>query len=477
MRTILQNLAFAARLLVAVVVVCGCAASEISDRARAPSLPSAWPENADASEVRSDWVASIANEALAELIREALSNNLDLARAREAVVQAREAANMSSALRWPSLSARVDGSRRDTGATLASGDAPALSGSGSDGEVDSFSAQLGINWEVDVLSRLRDDERRAALEFLAREVSYEWTELGIAASVASAYFSHAEAWQLLRLYGRRLENLAANLDIVESGYRQGINEALDVYLARSVLEQQRSQVAQQASLVTESALQLQRLLGRIPDGGLPPGSDLEVVDETIPVGLPSELIARRQDLTEAWFSLLSADAAVAVAHKNRFPRITLVANTSDTTREFDELLHSGNLAWSVSSSLAAPVFDAGRLKAVEQAARSRARQAEQTYMDRIAAAFAEVHRVIDQHASLRRRHAAYEAAAAHGRSAADLSFEQYQKGLTNYVTVLESERRAFDSETTLVRLRAELLRNRVALHRALGGAWEMPSTR
>ena len=68
-------------------------------------------------------------------------------------------------------------------------------------------------------------------------------------------------------------------------------------------------------------------------------------------------------------------------------------------------------------------------------------------------------------------------AAAQGRSAADLSFEQYQKGLTNYVTVLESERRAFDSETTLVRLRAELLRNRVALHRALGGAWEMPSTR
>ena len=165
----------------------------------------------------------------------------------------------------------LTGRGRDTGATLASGDAPALSGSGSGGEVDSFSAQLGINWEVDVLLRLRDDERRAALEFLAREVSYEWTELGIAASVASAYFSHAEAWQLLRLYGRRLENLAANLDIVESGYRQGINEALDVYLARSVLEQQRSQVAQQASLVTESALQLQRLLGRIPDGGLPPG--------------------------------------------------------------------------------------------------------------------------------------------------------------------------------------------------------------
>lgn len=450
-------------------VLSGCAGSEITARARTPEVPSAWPEEANSTEVREDWMASIVDEALGAMIHEALANNLDLARASEAVVQAKSAARIASATRWPSLSAGLDGSRRDAGDGIQTQFSPS-----SGGAIDSFAAELAISWELDLLLKLRDDAKRATLAYLASQANFEWMQLGVVASVTNAYVSYIEAWHLLRLFGRRLENLSANLDIVDSGYRQGINEALDVYLARSVLEQQRAQVAQQSSVVTESAIRLQRLLGRVPNGEMTLVGDLGVIDDEIPVGLPSELVARRQDLSEAWFKLLEADAAVAVAHKNRFPRISMVARSSDTTEEFDELLQNGNLAWSVSSSLVAPLFDAGRLKAAEQAARSRARQAEQTYLDSIASAFAEVHSAIDQYASLRQRHAAYEASSAHARSAAELSFEQYQKGLTNYLTVLESERRAFDTDTTLVRLRGERLRNRVALHRALGGPWDMP---
>ena len=467
-----RNHNLALRLCLVALVSSGCAASEISDRARAPDVPGAWPMEADTATVRPDWVSSLQDEALSGFIDEAIAGNFELARMAEGVAQARASLKMVTATRWPSLSAGLDGSRRyqGSGSLTRVGQVPLpIQSSGSS---DTFGVSLGLNWEVDFLLRLGADQRRAGLEFLAGESGYEWARLGLVADVAGAYYAYREASQLLRLFERRLVNLAANLDIVESGYRQGINEALDVYLARSVLEQQRAQMAAQDALVTQSIIRLQRLLGRIPDGDMPLGEDLVVIDDTIPVGLPSELIARRQDLSEAWFSLLAADAGVAVAHKDRFPRISLVANTSDTTRDFDELLASSDLAWSLATSLTAPVFDAGRLKAAEQAARSRARQAEQMYMDRVAAAFAEVHQAIDQHASLRNRYAAFAASSESASAAADLSFEQYQRGLTPYVTVLESERRAFDADATLVRLEAELLRNRVALHRALGGDWQ-----
>ena len=449
----------------------GCAGSEISERARAPEIPSAWPVEADTAAVRGDWVRELKDDALSGFIDEAIAGNFELARLAEGVAQARASVQMAAGTRWPSLSAGLDGSRRDQGSSTitAFGQLPVSVQSG--GAADSFGVSIALNWEVDFLLRLRDDQRRAGLELFARESGYEWARMGLIAEVAGAYYTYREASQLLRLFERRLMNLTANLDIVESGYRQGINEALDVYLARSVLDQQRAQVAQQDALVTQSIIRLQRLLGRVPDGDMPSAGDLEVVDDTIPVGLPSELIARRQDLNEAWFGLLAADAGVAVAHKNRFPRISLVANTSDTTRDFDELLANSDLAWSLATSLTAPLFDAGRLKAAEQAARSRVRQAEQVYMDRVAAAFAEVHQAIDQHASLQSRYVAFAASSNSASAAADLSFEQYQRGLTPYVTVLESERRAFDAEATLVRLEAELLRNRVALHRALGGDW------
>ncbi len=444
----------------------GCTASELSERARSPEVPAAWPSDAVASNVEDGWLERLADDALDALVHEALLKNHALARIKEDIALAEAALQSVSAARLPALSASLDATKRDAGT--------GVSGAGfvqQSGVLDSFGVSLGINWEVDFLLKLADDAKRASLELLARQSAYEWAQNGLVSDVASAYFTHREASQLLRLSDKRRQNLAANLEIIESGYRQGINDAVDVYLSRSVLAQQQAQVAEQQAALVARAIGLQRLLGRVPDGDIAPGADLEVLIAPVAAGLPSTLLARRHDIREAWLSLLVADISVAVAHKNRFPRIALAASTSDTTREFDQLLSKGSLAWSLAGSLTAPIFDAGRLKAAEEAARSRTRTAEEMYMERVAIAFSEVHRAIAQQASLVRRHDAYVRSADSAHAAAELAFEQYQRGLASYVTVLESERRAFDAQTTLVRLRAELLRNRIALHRALGGDW------
>jgi len=449
----------------------GCAASELSEHARSPEVPAAWPSDAVTSDVEAGWLGSLTDDTLDSLAHEALLKNHALARTKEDIALAEATLQRISAARLPALSANVDASRRDAGTGVSDGGFAQQSG-----VLDSFGASLGVNWEVDFLLKLADDAKRASLELLARQSAYEWAEVGLVSDVASAYFTHREASQLFRLSEKRRENLAANLEIIESGYRQGINNAVDVYLSRSVLAQQQAQVAEQQATLVARAIGLQRLLGRVPDGDIAPGADLDVLIAPVGTGLPSTLLARRQDVHEAWLNLLAADASVAVAHKNRFPRITLAASTSETTREFDRLLSEGSLAWSLAGSLVAPIFDAGRLKAAEEAARSRTRSAERLYMERVAIAFGEVHQAIAQQASLVRRHEAYARSADNAQAAADLAFEQYQRGLADYVTVLESERRAFDAQTTLVRLRAELLRNRIALHRALGGDWRNASS-
>ena len=51
----------------------------------------------------------------------------------------------------------------------------------------------------------------------------------------------------------------------------------------------------------------------------------------------------------------------------------------------------------------------------------------------------------------------------------NLAFEQYQRGLVSYTTVLEAQRRAFDIQSGVIELRNQLLQNRIALHLALGG--------
>ena len=277
--------------------------------------------------------------------------------------------------------------------------------------------------------------------------------------------------QLLELFSQRLINLEQNLEIIERGYRQGINAALDVYLTRDTVERERARVAEQRQRLREAIIGLQVFVARYPDGDLDIQIDLPVLDSPIPAGLPSELLTRRPDVQQAWLALLAADAGLAVAHKQRFPRIGLVASTSDVSEQLTDLLNGSTLAWSLLGNVAQPVFNAGRLAAAEAQARARVAQAEERYLDRLFVSFSEVENAISRQTSLADRYRALLESEKSAVAAYSLSFEQYQRGLVTYTTVLESQRRAFDAQTTVLDLRNQLLQNRIGLHLALGGAF------
>jgi outer membrane protein TolC len=50
-----------------------------------------------------------------------------------------------------------------------------------------------------------------------------------------------------------------------------------------------------------------------------------------------------------------------------------------------------------------------------------------------------------------------------------LALGQYEKGLTDVLTLLDARQRAFDSRSAFIDVQARRLRNRADLHLALGG--------
>ena len=56
-----------------------------------------------------------------------------------------------------------------------------------------------------------------------------------------------------------------------------------------------------------------------------------------------------------------------------------------------------------------------------------------------------------------------------------LALEDYQAGLTDIVTVLESQRRVFDAKRSLIELQNLRLQNRIDLYLALGGEFAQPA--
>lgn len=445
-------------LLITLAALSACSQTAIAPDTENPSIPAEWVRGGEEGAVDLNWLDDFSDTALTSLVTEAVNSNFQIKQERARLYQAEQTVVITRANRFPTLNVSFNASRRFS--QLAAG-INALP--------ESFSLAADARYEVDLWGRLSKQQQAAQLALEAQRVRVESAERTLAASTTTAYFNVAEAKQLLRVAERRLEIARDSHDIVASGYRQGLNDALDLYLARNQVEREEASYAQQEQSYAESVTALQLSLARYPDGRMTVDMELPVIGTPIPTGMPSELLTRRADIQEAWLNLLAADADLAAAHKARFPSLSLVGSYGQTTRAFSTLLERDNRVWSLASGITQPLFDAGRLKALEEQARGRVQLAEQQYLDLLYRAFADVENAISRASSLQQRYTSFLDAETNSRAALDLALEQYQRGLVTYTTVLESQRQAFDAEATVVQLRNQLLQNRISLYLSLGG--------
>lgn len=284
-----------------------------------------------------------------------------------------------------------------------------------------------------------------------------------------AWFKVIEAKQLTNLYQQRADNTKQNLDIIESGYQQGLNSALDVYLSRNELNSELSRAAEQKATKIEAIRTLELLLGNYPQGALSIEASLPLLSSDIPKGLPSGLIARKPKLVASWYQLLAKDASLAYAHKQRFPSISLMASVGNSASELSDVVSISALGWSLLGNLTMPIFNAGKLEANEEKSRLLLKQSEQGYLETLHNAFLDVENAVTLESSLKQRYQMMLAAQENAIAAQRLSFENYHNGLVDYTTVLDAQSRSFDAQSTLIQIKSQLIRNRIELHIALGG--------
>jgi NodT family efflux transporter outer membrane factor (OMF) lipoprotein len=440
---------------VAPLVLAGCASTAIAPTSHNIEVPKDWTRRALPGTYQPADYEIFQLPALGTLVEAALAENRDLAQQASRLEAARHSIVVTRAARFPALTLSVGGDRSRAARTALI--------------VDRVDASIGFGLELDAWGRLRDADRETVLRFKAEQARFADVERRVVADVVNAAFDVMAAKQLLGLLEQRLTNLSESLDVIEQSYRQGLREALDVYLAQTTLEQERANVASQTQAAYQAAAELELLIADYPDGEIALEGDLPEIDALIAAGTPAGVLTRRPDLQLAWFELLAADAALAVAHKNRFPSFDVSGGVQDSAGQLKQLVDNGNFAWSLTASIVQPLFQGGRLRALAEQARQRVFEAEARYLDAVFRALAEVENEITRSRTLEDRYEAFENARTNAEAALTIASDQYERGLVDYTAVLESQRRAFDAQTTVVQLRAQLLQSRVALELALGG--------
>ena len=410
------------------------------------------------------WLSEFGSAPLNRLVDQAIAGNRDLRVAAGRVREARAQVRVVGADLLPQIGADAAGSRSQR----ASGQR--FVGLGT--RDNRFQVTADIAWELDFWGRLRDERGAVLATAEAEEADLHAARLSLAANTVKAAVTLAEAEAQIAIAQENVRRRTLHLGVLEKQLDRGLDadrSALDVSLSRADLARAESTLASRKREADAGRRSLETLLGSYPAGKESGLGGLPIMKSSVPVGLPSELLLRRPDLIAAERRLDSALQETSAAKKAFLPSFRLTGNSGYSTQELSQLLTPESIVWSVAGALAQNVFQGGRIAATADAARARYGQALEQYAADVLEAFREVETALAAEVFLREQEASLVRAAAEAETAVRLAIGQYERGLSDVLTLLDAQQRVFDSNSALIGVRAQRLRNRADLHLALGG--------
>ena len=270
-----------------------------------------------------------------------------------------------------------------------------------------------------------------------------------------------------------MESYRTSAERVRARFESGIRPPLDLRLALTEVNRAESLVEQRRQQMDAAVRQLEILMGQYPKAEYEIAEDLPETPGVIPAGLPSDLVHRRPDLIAAERRLLAADARIAQSRAELRPRFALTGATGSTSNQLQDLLNGEVFVWSLLSGVTQPLFNNGRLKAQVQQNEARSAEAAAGYEQAILRSYGEVEIALAADGFLAQQEKALESAVKQALAAQQLAEQRYRSGLSDIITVLQAQRTALDSESALQSIRRARLDNRVDLHLALGGGFQM----
>lgn len=452
-------------ILTTVPALTGCLPTADHSPAPALSPPKSWstPAFVVIEANGTYWTEDFGDANLTALVREAWANNPDLSAGLHRVEMAREEAIMAGADRLPQVGLGLSGSQ--TKRNMIGFNFPGASKSFT---TESYGLNLNVSWELDLWGRLRDGRRIAKAEWEASTQNYLAARQSLAGQVAKSWYSAIEANRQHALSEETEQTYARNASYVAKRFERGLSNALDHNLAQATLATARAnQVGRQRQLDLATRT-LQTLLGRHPDGNATLPKILPEPQKSPPISPPSQTLEQRPDLRAKRLRMKATGLDKTIARKKLLPSLSLTGGPGSRAQEFNELLNQQFQIWNVTGNLMQPIFQGGRLRANVRRTEAARLASIDSYKSAALKAFQEVETTLTAESLLKEEEKRLKEAAKAALTAADLSWERYQRGLAGIFATLESRRRAFEAESRLLSLRRERLLNRIDLHLALG---------
>ena len=461
----------AALLAALAVLLGGCAAVGPNDAPSPPTTPPSWQGAAAARvgvvrttpEALAHWWRQLDDPLLSRLVEQALQNSLDLRSAQARLREARARRALAAANRFPIVTASGGGSVTKGSSETGTGNTREL-----------YSAGFDANWEPDIFGSVRRTEEAAQADLEATAANLYATQVSLVAEVALNYVELRAYQQRLAIAQANVASQAETLQLAQWRAQAGLVSTLDVEQARANLAQTRAQIPGLETGYVEAERRLAILLSQPPGawtGRLTDSTGIPRVPERVMVSIPADTLRQRPDVQAAERKLAAETARIGVAEAARYPSFKLSGSLSLEALSLGGLAGADALARGIAASIAAPIFDAGRIRQQIDIQTAVQEQALLAYQSTVLTALTEVENALTALAHTRERQQNLNEALQAARSAMTLAQQRYSSGLTDFQTVLDTERSMLNLEDNLTLSQAEQVSALIRLYKALGGGW------
>lgn len=435
------------------------------------NLPKDWteqrpPATTSVADMKA-WWDSFQDPTLSQLIEQAIAGNEDLKIAHERLVAARAEVVIAKSRDLPNITGTLDPAAQRSSTNV---DWPP-----GIGDYHTYQMSIDATWEIDVFGGNKRGIEAAQASVEATEEGRHALLISLLAEVATDYSRLRAAQLRLDIAQRNIEVSAKALHLTQLAYDRGIGTELEVSQARSQLETVQAARPPLQATVARMSHALSTLLGRYPgdlEATLSRPAPLMSVPASLPVSVPSEVVANRPDIRRADRRFAVANAQVGVAVAASMPHFAIPLSIMPQSANLGHLFTIASLTYSFAGQVTGPIYTGGRDEARITAAKAEAEAARIAYEQTVKDALRDVEDALVNYQMETQRQETLERASADARQALDQATRLYTAGLTDFLRVLDSERQAYAAADREAESRLARVEHVITLYKALGGGWQ-----
>lgn len=341
------------------------------------------------------------------------------------------------------------------------------------GQRTAYSFPADLSWEADIWGSVRRSVNAASAQAQATAADLANAKLSYQSQLAQDYFSLHGVDSNIDVLQRTVGLYRDYLTLTHDRFAAGVASDLDLAQAESQLESAQAQLINLGVARAQYEHAVAVLTGRPPAAVNVEAAVLRSPPPKVPVAVPSVLLERRPDIAAQERLVAQGNEQIGIAKAAFFPTISLSGSAGFQSSSITTWLSWPSRMFSVGSSLAETVFDAGKRRATVAQYQAAYDATVATYRQTVLTAFQQVEDALAAERIYQEESLTVDQSVRSAQRALDLSTAQYRAGTIDYLTVINAQTALLSAQQTQVNLLTSRLTASVQLVASLGGGWDI----